>query len=245
VNGDSPPGGGGETPTFELGSADAARPAHTAERIGLLTLLCVVVAFGVHSAIDWTWFVPGVTAPALLCAGWLAGRGRPDAPVGRRGAAVTRPATVLACSALVAVTLLAAWAIWQPLRSSDAAGAVLTDVTRGDTRAAFADARAAAARDPVSVQPLWLLSELYSRIGDRHAAHDELVKAISLQPENPATWLQLGLYNLQYGQPHKALGVLEKAQQLDRSSRQTAQAIAQARTQLQALAPKPAGRARP
>ena len=52
------------------------------ERIGSLTLLCVVVAFGVHSAIDWTWFIPGTALPALLCAGWLAGRGPIEAPSG-------------------------------------------------------------------------------------------------------------------------------------------------------------------
>ena len=45
------------------------------ERIGLLTLLSVVVIFGVSSLIDWTWFVPGVAVPALVAAGWLAGRG--------------------------------------------------------------------------------------------------------------------------------------------------------------------------
>jgi Flp pilus assembly protein TadD len=45
------------------------------ERIGLLTMLCVVVTFGVHSLVDWTWYVPGDACVALLCAGWLAGRG--------------------------------------------------------------------------------------------------------------------------------------------------------------------------
>ena len=35
----------------------------------------VVVVFGVHSLIDWTWFVPGNAVVALLCAGWVAGRG--------------------------------------------------------------------------------------------------------------------------------------------------------------------------
>jgi hypothetical protein len=47
---------------------------HSAEWAGLLTLFAVVVTFGVHSAIDWTWFVPGTALPALACAGWLAGR---------------------------------------------------------------------------------------------------------------------------------------------------------------------------
>ena len=56
-----------------------------------------------------------------------------------------------------------------------------------------------------------------------------------LQPENPATWLQLGLYDVQHGQPHKALGVLVQAQRLDISSVQTAQAITQAKTALAAI----------
>jgi O-antigen ligase len=51
--------------------------AGAAERIGLLTLVAVVVTFTVHSAIDWTWFVPGDAVIALLCAGWVAGRGAP------------------------------------------------------------------------------------------------------------------------------------------------------------------------
>jgi hypothetical protein len=48
---------------------------YTPERVGLLTMLCLVVAFGAHSFVDWTWYVPGDACVALLCAGWLAGRG--------------------------------------------------------------------------------------------------------------------------------------------------------------------------
>ncbi len=48
---------------------------YTPERIGLLTMVCIVVTFGVHSFVDWTWYVPGLACTALLCAGWLAGRG--------------------------------------------------------------------------------------------------------------------------------------------------------------------------
>jgi hypothetical protein len=49
--------------------------AYAPERIGMLSMLCVVVVFGAHSLVDWTWYVPGNAAVALLCAGWLAGRG--------------------------------------------------------------------------------------------------------------------------------------------------------------------------
>jgi hypothetical protein len=48
---------------------------YTSERVGLLTMLCLVATFGIHSFVDWTWYVPGLACVALLCAGWLAGRG--------------------------------------------------------------------------------------------------------------------------------------------------------------------------
>jgi O-Antigen ligase len=54
-------------------SGAAAR--YSPERVGLLTMVCVVATFGVHSFVDWTWYVPGLACTALLCAGWVAGRG--------------------------------------------------------------------------------------------------------------------------------------------------------------------------
>jgi hypothetical protein len=56
-------------------AAVSAGGLYTPERIGLLTMLCLVATFGVHSFVDWTWYVPGLACAALLCAGWLAGRG--------------------------------------------------------------------------------------------------------------------------------------------------------------------------
>ena len=67
----------------------------SAERVGLLTLIAVVITFAVHSAIDWTWFVPGDAVIALLCAGWVAGRG-PETEQQARGATVARPPRRLA-----------------------------------------------------------------------------------------------------------------------------------------------------
>ncbi len=53
---------------------ERALTRYTPERIGMLSMLCLVVVFGVHSFVDWTWYVPGDAFVALLCAGWLAGR---------------------------------------------------------------------------------------------------------------------------------------------------------------------------
>ena len=78
--------------SWALAASRAARPLRrgpfTRERIGMLTLLCVVVVFGIHSFVDWTWYVPGTALIALLCAGWLAGRG----PLGAGGALGARGA---------------------------------------------------------------------------------------------------------------------------------------------------------
>ena len=65
------------------------------ERIGLLTMAVVVVVFGVHSFIDWTWFVPGNACVALLCAAWVAGRG----PLATRADTPPRTAVLVAAPA--------------------------------------------------------------------------------------------------------------------------------------------------
>jgi hypothetical protein len=75
----------------EPGERDLMR--YTPERIGMLSMLCLVVVFGVHSFVDWTWYVPGDAFVALLCAGWLAGRGPLSAWTGAATATGKWPAT--------------------------------------------------------------------------------------------------------------------------------------------------------
>ncbi|MBV9914954.1 MAG: O-antigen ligase family protein [Solirubrobacterales bacterium] len=211
--------------------AGPSSPAFVDEHIGMVTLLCVVAAFGAHSAIDWTWFIPGTAVPSLLCAGWLAGRGPLEQRVGRRTTRLRltrRPAVTAASAALTAAAILAAWAIWQPLRSSNAQAAAISALDGGDTASAFAQARTAAARDPLSVQPHWLLSALYSRIGDQTAARVQLLKAVSMQPDNYDTWQQLGLFDLQQRQSQRALVALKRARELNLGSLSTQTLINQA-----------------
>ena len=210
----------------------------TVEYAGMATLLCTVIVFGVSSAIDWTWFVPGTAVPALICAGWLAGRG----PLHERirltrvplRAIGDRPGPIFAAAGVALLTLLCVWAIWQPLASEDADAAAIAALGAGNGKAAVADAQRAIARDPVAVEPHYDLSAIYSSLGNETAAHAQLVDAIHLQPENPGTWLHLGLYDLQRQQPRRALAVLRKALNLDRSSTQTTAAIAQATAALRA-----------
>ena len=92
----------------------------TPERVGMATLLSVCVVFGVHSFVDWTWFVPGNAVLALLCAGWLAGRGPTVEPIVRLKPArltVREPWRIGLAVVAVAVALVAAWTSWQPQRA--------------------------------------------------------------------------------------------------------------------------------
>ncbi len=45
-----------------------------AERVGMATLVAVALVFGVHSAVDWTWFVPANAVCGLMAAAWVVAR---------------------------------------------------------------------------------------------------------------------------------------------------------------------------
>ncbi len=202
------------------------------ERAGLVALLATVLAFGISSLVDWTWFIPGVTVPALLCAGWLAGRGPLGSPVGRAErprSPVGSPAAGAALVGLVAVALAAAWFTWQPLRSAGADGSAIDALLAGRGSAALADARTAVASDPVSADALSDLSAVYAGLGNLSAARAELAKATSVQPANPASWIALAQFDLDHERRSDAVRELDSALRLDPSSSQAKAMIAQAR----------------
>jgi tetratricopeptide (TPR) repeat protein len=182
---------------------------YSAERVGLLTMLCVVVAFGVHSLVDWTWYVPGDACVALLCAGWLAGRGPLTGGTVAHASTTIRTRAILA-GAVVLAALVAAWAQWQPLRSVDAADQALALIGEHPA-AARAAAESAVNRDPLSVQALFTLSAVQQRAGETAQARATLQRAVRLQPSNPQAWVALGEYDLQMHDPQEALKELRAA----------------------------------
>ena len=116
--------------------------------------------FGVHSAIDWTWFVPAVAITGLFCAGWVAGRG-PIAPTAAgRAAGTPAPARLQSARARAArpgragapvrssSPALAAVAVAQPWRADHEGDEALACSSEGD----FAGARAAADRATTSTR---------------------------------------------------------------------------------------------
>jgi O-Antigen ligase len=61
-------------------------PQFSPERVGLVALALSAIVFGLHSAVDWVWFVPGPAAMAMVAAGFVVGRG-PLVPRGAEAAA--------------------------------------------------------------------------------------------------------------------------------------------------------------
>ncbi len=182
---------------------------YTPERVGLLTMLCIVFAFGTHSLVDWTWYIPGDACVALLCAGWLAGRGSP-APLKRPGAVLSPSNRRVLAAAIMLLALLAAWAQWQPLRSFNASNQALA-LLPGNPVAARTKAQQAVARDPLSVQALSTLATVQQSAGEAAQARATLQRAVRLQPSNPQTWKALGIYDLQTHNPKEALNELRAA----------------------------------
>ncbi len=175
---------------------DAPRLA-PGERDGLLTLAAVVLTFGVHSSIDWTWEIPGIAVPALLAAAWLAARAPagPHAPRASGG----HPAVVPVVAGLLVLALLAAWAIWQPLRAVQAETSAQDDLIAGRGGGALSAARTAAARDPLSPDPLWTEADVLGALGRPAGSRRVLEQAVALEPQNPDTWRRLAAFDRAHG----------------------------------------------
>jgi predicted Zn-dependent protease len=133
---------------------------------------------------------------------------------------------------LVAVALAAGWFIWQPLRSADADASAVSALLSGHGAEALADARTAVDSNPVSADALSTLSAVYAGLGNLNAARAELVKATSVQPGNPATWVALAQFDLEHGRPADAVRSLHSALRLDPRSTETQAALAQAQARL-------------
>lgn len=209
------------------------------ERIGMTTMLCLVVLFGIHSAVDWTWYVPGCAVAALLCAGWLAGRGpllgaasapgdaaqraaQSSSSNGRATSAGERlqqalgrpgPARIAIAAAVVVAALLIAWTQWQPQRSEEARDSAL-GLLSSNPKAALAAAHASVSRDPLSVEALVALANVQQATGLHAEARRTLQKAVRLQPSNPQTWMALGRFDLA-ANPAAAARELQAAIYLD------------------------------
>jgi hypothetical protein len=195
------------------------RPApYSAERVGMLSMLCLVVVFGIHSLADWTWYVPGDACVALLCAGWLAGRGPlpADDSVGVLESAIAADTAVPTQSAPArhlsgAEDLRARLSprTLGPLRIAVAAAIVV-----GTLIAAWAQGQPQRSAD-ASQQALTQLA------GDPHRALASAQTAVSRDPLSAQALFTLAAVQRANGSPALARATLQRAVRLQPSNPQT------------------------
>jgi cytochrome c-type biogenesis protein CcmH/NrfG len=178
---------------------------------------------------------------AMLCAGWVAGRGPLTArlPIvkgsvpfmkgtdpfrrveGGRGflARLRRrvpPLRGLAAALLLVIALAAAWTAFQPVRAVHAGDTAFDRLDQGQPEAAASIARIAVDRNPLSVDPLFELAAIEQARGKTTEAERALERAVDLQPASAEAWRRLGRLRLSVlNDPKGALSAFRAAYYLD------------------------------
>jgi O-antigen ligase len=209
-----------------------------AERVGVTALALSALVFGLHSSIDWTWFVPGCAVMGIFAAGFVAGRGPVTALAGAGTQAAPQlprnvrswlwpkePVRVGAAAAIALVAILCAWAVDQPERSDSATQDALALVAQGKFKAALSKADHAHNLNPLSPKPLLVRAAVQDSAGDTKDALATLESAVIQQPSNPQLWQKLADYELnRLHNPRAALQALHAELYLD-PLEQSAQAM--------------------
>ncbi|HUO69637.1 MAG TPA: O-antigen ligase family protein [Solirubrobacteraceae bacterium] len=199
------------------------------DRLLLAALTAGAVAYAVHAVYDWDWDIPGVTLPALVFLGVIAGslagprRVDPALPGPGRGARAL---------ALAAATLgLCSYALSAVLPSIAASKARSALVTASGTSGAALDsahnaAALAAALDPVSDAGLTAEATIAARRGDVELARSYVLDAVARNPSDGNAWAQLADLELLAGYMTAARRAANRALALDpRGQRSTGLAV--------------------
>jgi len=156
------------------------------DRPPAIALACLVLAYGIHSLVDYDLDFLAVTGPALVALGVLLAVGRPRSSVRAGLPGLIAAAAVGSAAALVLVLpALAERDVERSLTASDS----------GRIEEAVDRAERARRLDPLSRDALEALAVAADAAGDQAAAVAWYEEATRLQPENPDAWYALGLYH--------------------------------------------------
>lgn len=214
----------------------AARPEWTSDRAALVALALGAIVYGIQSATDWTWFVPGLTATALVAAGFVAGRG-PLAPAGAVPASAApgdsadsdapsaslrpTPLRVLTCAAVALIALLCGWSVWQPVGADRAIARSYDAIGAGKPIVALREATDAREANPYSIAPLYPIAAALVALDHERAAVVNLRRAAAQRPRDPEPWLRIATLELdRRNDPAAALAAAQQALRRDPHSAQ-------------------------
>jgi tetratricopeptide (TPR) repeat protein len=198
-----------------LAIRSALRRLEGDDRAAAAALAVGIFAYLLHALIDFDWDFIAVTAPVLLAIGALGAAGRPL----RRAERPTLTDGVVAVAAL-ALSLGIVYSLAAPWLADRRVGAAISAAERGDVDGWIAAAKEAHSLNPLSVDPLfyWASGETARRTRKSRIRAGRLyLQATELEPRNPDTWYQLGLYELNtLDAPQAAYRDLNRSYTLDR-----------------------------
>jgi hypothetical protein len=187
---------------FKLAGASKRAPWYWLDdvdevRLASVSLMLVALVFGIHSAVDWIWFFPGVAFFGLLAGGWTLGTPAAHSPVAASTEPITRggKVQVLRAAAIAIVGVAIAYAVYQPVRAERKVEAGL-DVAESNPQKALKLGNQAIKLDPTSADAYILVSVAQSNGGRQQAAEATLAELTAMQPGNPTPWLRLSQFRL-------------------------------------------------
>jgi tetratricopeptide (TPR) repeat protein len=188
----------------------ALRRLEGIERNAAAALAVALALWLVHAVVDYDWDFVAVTGPALFAAGVLAAAGLP----------ARRPPGLFAAMGAVALAVAAIVSIATPWLADRELRHVNVALDRGDLEAAADAVQRARSLDPLSLQPVFADARVAEQRRREVAALQAYREATRLQPDNPESWLQLGLYEFDIGDRCGAYRDLNQAYTLDPAGKQ-------------------------
>lgn len=205
-------------------------------RNALAALAITVVVFGVHSAIDWTWYVPGAAFFGLIAAGWVAGSARNAERAGQTAPAESmqpRWQRAAIAAGIVLIGLSIVLSIYRPARAAVKVDDGYRLASLGHPYRALEAGRDAQDLDELSDDPYYLIANAQNNLGRKRQAELTLESISAIQPANPETWLHLAGYRLHsLSDPQGALDALKPLLYLSPNSSRGTALFAEAQTRL-------------
>jgi hypothetical protein len=157
--------------------------------LAAIALTCAAIVFGVHSSLDWIWFVPGLAFFGLFAGGWTLGAQAAETTVEATTTESKRLRGVRA-TAIAAVGAAIAWGVIVPVRAAEQVADGYSTLD-SDPASAIIAAQDAISINPNSAEAFMLLSSAEQSKGDDRAAEQALLVLASRQPKNPEVWRRL------------------------------------------------------
>lgn len=198
----------------------AVRLRGGAERLLCAALLAGLLTYAVHTLYDWDWDIPGVTLPAILLAGVLAGSaGRRQSsdppPAVRPAGGATRALGLAATTALLCVFALSGVVVSVAAGRASSALVGASSASRGTLRHDLATAESAARLDPLSDAGLLAAATISLHLGAPERARAYLLDAVRRDPEDVRTWEELVSTEVQLGDAANVVRAVQRVAELD------------------------------